>query len=127
MDQNAAEPTQGELIELPGYVAPPGKAGRPRTGRVEKALGKSIKDAGLTTRRDAAAVALARSLARGLDIAERRDNAYAIAQVAPRMLETLERLGLLNDGGPAGAGEGDGQGVLEGLGEATVGDSTDAG
>lgn len=128
MSDKRADPSTSELealFDVPSVPREPGHAGRPRRGRHEKALAKTLRDADLTGRRDAASVSLAHAYAFAMDAAESRGNFYAIAQVGPRYQELLAKLGLIDEGGPRGAGDDDDD-VLDGLGAAEMGDSSDA-
>lgn len=133
MDDKAADTSGGEVVALfevdraPVVVAAAGRAGRPRRGRHEKALAKSLRDAGLTTRRDAASTSLAHAYARAMDLAEERGNFYAIAQTGKSYMELLKSMGLLDESGPRGAGDDDEQGILDGMGATTVDDGAVAG
>lgn len=75
----------------------PGTAVRRPPGRVERSVSISITAARGEHPADArwaAGEALARELGRGIDIAAANGDPYALAQLGPRLLETLRELAL---------------------------------
>lgn len=97
LDFAADAPEHGDPI--------PGTAVRRQPGRTEKAVGTSIQHGRQGKPADprfAAAEALARQLAYGVDQAAAKADPYALAQLGPKLLEVLRELALT----PGAAGEG---------------------
>lgn len=95
--------TGGEPLALDFGDAPPAGAKLPGTsvrrppGRVERSVSSSITAArgdSPPELRFAASEALAKELGRGIDIAAANGDPYALAQLGPKLLETLRELTL---------------------------------
>lgn len=93
----------GEALALDFGDAPPAGAKLPGTsvrrppGRVERSVSSSITAARGDAPADArwaASEALAKELGRGIDIAAANGDPYALAQLGPKLLETLRELAL---------------------------------
>lgn len=75
----------------------PGVSVRAREGRTERAVAASIRagrDGAAADPRYAGAESLARSLARGIDVARGEGDPYALAQLGPKLLDVLRELQL---------------------------------
>ncbi len=70
-------------------------SGPHRAGRHESAVGRAVEAAAVTDPRWAVAVSTLTALSAALDAAERKGDAYAAAQLAPRIVELCDRLGLV--------------------------------
>lgn len=87
-----------EFADLaPAGAKLPGTAVRRHVGRVERSVSASILAARGEQPADprwAGGEALAKELARGIDIAAANSDPYALAQLGPKLLETLRELAL---------------------------------
>ena len=112
-----ADPDAAPLFAVASSSTPPAPA---EPGRHERAVLAAARHPAspLRDRRHAAARTTLRALARALDVAERKDDAYAVAQLVRPMRELLADCGMLPDlAAPSPADD-----TLTGLGAATLGD-----
>lgn len=103
---------------------PARKVGRRKTGRHERALDRSVREAGLDRPIHSAIVSLCRAYARSLDVAEAKSDAYAIGQSGKAYLEVLIQTGLADsrEGATASADS-----PFAGMGDAEMGDAAHTG
>jgi len=114
------DPDAAPLFAVASSSTPAAPAAPAAAGRHERAVLAAARHPAspLRDRRHAAARTTLRALARALDVAERKDDAYAVAQLVRPMRELLADCGML----PDLADHGPADDTLAGLGAATLGD-----
>jgi hypothetical protein len=98
-----ARPRKPSALDAPALFDPPPGASTPRRGRHARALDTSVAAArrhGALPAEHSALVSLCRALARALDLAERTDQVYAVAQLAREYRAALADARLVPVEGP---------------------------